>query len=80
MIFFIVYLYGSGIGDEVAVAAERDMVMEETETGARIAILRARQNEKDLQMKKDRLYSDKHAETMLLLYQHTKVMQETDSL
>ena len=76
MIFFIVYLYGSGIGDEVAVAAERDMVMEETETGARIAILRARQNEKDFLMKKDRLYIDKHAETMLVLYQHLKVMQE----
>ena len=76
MIFFIVYLYGSGIGDEVAVAAERDMVMEEAETGARIAILRARQNEKDFLMKKDRLYIDKHAETMQVLYQHLKVMQE----
>ncbi len=67
-VFATVYAYATGIRAEAAEEAERDISIQMSEAGAKIAILEARRNEKDFLLRKDAKYVDEHAGTMVGLY------------
>lgn len=75
IIFSAVYMYGASMNAKVSSESRRDMVIKEAETGARIAILQARENEKDFLLNKNDDYIKQHSETMKHLYELLEILQ-----